>query len=183
MAEWWEAAPLAQGQATDFSSQRKPQADDSWWQSAPLAQEAMPASRSGATRVTIDTGAIGKPPAPPAGQDRGAIDAAARGVATGLTANFYDELRGLVEAGGAKEQDPASLLGLIQGIYKKTAGSDGADDRYNAAVTRERELTKTAEEQHPVASIAGNIAGAVALPVGGALSGPLRRVAWLEARR
>lgn len=162
MANWWDSAPLAEPAKT-------PAAAGNWWDAAPLAQGDANAGfqnpvqvtpgQNAPTRVSMD---MTKAP------DRGVMDAAARGAASGLTANFYDELRGLVEAGGAKEQDPASLLGLIQGIYKKTTGNEGADERYNAAVSRERELTKTAEEQHPVASMAGNVAGAIALPIGAA---------------
>lgn len=165
MAEWWEAAPLAQAPITDFSAQSKPKADANWWEAAPLAQQASPSGsvqrapdQPGQTRVTVT----------PQQPDRGALDAAARGAASGVTANFYDELRGLVEAGGAKEQDPASLLGLIQGIYKRATGAEGAEERYKTATERERALTKTAEERHPIASLAGNVAGAVALPIGAA---------------
>jgi hypothetical protein len=42
--------------------------------------------------------------------DRGVMDATARGVAQGFTANFGDEIRGLVEASGANPDDPASLM-------------------------------------------------------------------------
>lgn len=160
MAEWWESAPLAESRATDFSGQRKPQADDSWWQAAPLAQEAT----SGAKRVVIDTGAIGK--TAQAGNDRGALDAAARGAAQGFTANFSDEMRGLVEASGANPNDPASLSALISGALKYWSGDAEAKKRYEAAATREREANKQADEQHPYASLAGNVAGAVALPIG-----------------
>jgi len=164
MAEWWEAAPLAETRATDFSAQRKPQADDAWWQAAPLAQEAT--STSGAKRVTIDTGAIGK--TQPAGNDRGSLDAAARGAAQGLTANFSDEIRGLVEASGVNPNDPASLSALISGALKYWSGDAEAKKRYEAGAARERDANKQAEDQHPYASLAGNVAGAVALPIGAA---------------
>jgi hypothetical protein len=100
--------------------------------------------------------------------DRGALDAGARGVAQGFTANFSDEIRGLVEASGANPNDPASLGKLISGALKYWGGDAEAKKAYETAVTRERDLNKTAEEQHPVASIAGNVAGAVALPLGAA---------------
>ena len=160
MANWWDSAPLAEPAKT-------PAAAGNWWDSAPLAKDAsagfqnpvqVSQGQSAPTRVSMDMTKA----------DRGTMDAVARGAASGLTANFYDELRGLVEAGGAKEKDPASLFGLIQGIYQKSTGGEGADERYNTAVARERDLTKTAEEQHPVASIAGNVAGAIALPIGAA---------------
>lgn len=98
--------------------------------------------------------------------DRGVIDASARGVAQGLTANFGDEIRGLVEASGANPDDPASLGKLISGALKYWGGDTKAKESYDTAVARERELNKTAAEQHPVASTVGNIAGAVALPLG-----------------
>lgn len=102
--------------------------------------------------------------APPA--DRGAVDAAARGVAQGFTANFGDEIRGLVEASGANPDDPASVYKLISGALKYWSGDPEAKKRYDAAVARERALNKSAEEQHPIASTAGNIGGALILPVG-----------------
>jgi hypothetical protein len=98
--------------------------------------------------------------------DRGALDAAARGAAQGFTANFGDEIRGLVEASGANPDDPASLGKLIHGALKYWSGDAEAKKRYDEAVKRERDLNKTAEEQHPVASTVGNIGGAVVLPVG-----------------
>ncbi|MFA5952923.1 MAG: hypothetical protein WC807_21920, partial [Hyphomicrobium sp.] len=100
--------------------------------------------------------------------DRGAVDAGARGVAQGLTANFSDEIRGLVEASGANPDEPASVYKLISGALKYWGGDAEAKKRYEETTAREREITKAGEEQHPVASIAGNIAGAVALPIGAA---------------
>lgn len=150
---------------TDISAQsRKPAADDAWWQSAPLVEEATrpaptlePGTDGGPRRLVMDMSA--KP-------DRGTVDAAARGVAQGFTANFGDEIRGLVEASGADPNDPASLGRLVSGALKYWMGDPEAKKRYDEAVKRERELNKTAEEQHPVASVAGNIGGAVLLPLG-----------------
>lgn len=102
----------------------------------------------------------------PSQPDRGVVDATARGAAQGLTANFGDEIRGLVEASGANPEDPASVYKLISGALKYWGGDTKAKESYDTAVARERELNKTAEEQHPVASTVGNIAGAVALPLG-----------------
>jgi hypothetical protein len=98
--------------------------------------------------------------------DRGAIDATARGAAQGLSANFSDEIRGLVEASGANPNDPASLSALVSGALKYWSGDKDAKKRYDDAVKRERELNKAAEEQHPIASTVGQIGGAVVLPVG-----------------
>lgn len=105
---------------------------------------------------------ISKPEKP----DRGVIDATARGAAQGLTANFGDEIRGLVEASGANPDDPASVYKLLNGALKYWSGDKDAKKSYDEAVARERELNKTAEEQHPIASTVGQVAGAVALPLG-----------------
>lgn len=159
---------------TDVSAQsRQPAASpagDDWWQSAPLAEETTPAAgQTGLRRVVIDTGKISQQSTAPAGdgtQDRGALDAAARGAAQGLTANFGDEIRGLVEASGANPNDPASLSALLSGALRYWMGDQTAKQRYEEAAAREREANKAAETQHPVASTVGNIAGAIALPLG-----------------
>jgi hypothetical protein len=146
---------------TDVSSQSKPK---NWWENAPLAQEAAPAAQNSEfvdrPRVQISTA--------PEKADRGAVDAAARGVAQGFTANFGDEIRGLVEASGANPDEPASVYKLISGALKYWSGDKDAKKRYDEATTREREINKAGEEQHPVASIAGNIGGALLLPIGAA---------------
>lgn len=158
MANWWDAAPLADAAKTA--------SNPNWWDAAPLASGAGPApvlepgKAGGPKRLVMEMG--DKKP------DRGALNAAGRGAAQGLTANFSDEIRGLVEASGANPDDPASLSKLVSGALKYWSGDAEAKTRYDAAVKRERELNKTAEEQHPAASLAGNVAGAVALPVGAA---------------
>lgn len=159
MANWWDDAPLAEPSKT-------PAAAGNWWNAAPLAKSdsgfANPVQSSqgqtAPTRVTMDM----------TKSDRGVTDAVARGAAQGLTANFYDELRGLVEANGANPKDPASIYNLIGGAMKYWSGQPEASKAYDQAVSRERAETKSAEEQHPIASIAGNVAGAVALPIGAA---------------
>jgi hypothetical protein len=143
-----------------------PAAGANWWEAAPLAQDAAPARipetvqravvPEGVTRITV-----GGP-----SSDRGVADASARGAAQGLTANFGDEIRGLVEASGANPDDPASLSALISGALKYWSGNQSAKQRYDAAVARERELNQQAETQHPAASIAGQIGGALAVPIG-----------------
>ena len=111
----------------------------------------------------------------PTGPDRGAIDATARGAAQGLTANFSDEMRGLVEAAGANPDEPASLSRLLTGALKYWGGDAEAKKRYDEAVKRERDANKQADDQHPVASTVGNLTGALAsalaLPVGAAAQG------------
>ncbi|ACF01577.1 hypothetical protein Rpal_3071 [Rhodopseudomonas palustris TIE-1] len=166
MANWWDAAPLAADIKSASPPATSPGAGANWWDAAPIANEAaapnpqMVKGADGApTRVIMD---MSKKP------DRGVVDAAARGVAQGLTVNFNDELRGLVEAGGADPNDPASLGKLLTGALQYWTGDAEAKKRYDDAVARERTATKLAEEQHPVASIAGNMAGALALPIGAA---------------
>lgn len=163
MAEWWESAPLA-----SQSVQAPPQGGGNWWDAAPLADKSpggvqtIPGQEGRPTRVVMDMGV----PSQPKAADKGAVDAGARGVAQGLTANFSDELRGLVEASGANPNDPASVGGLLSGALKYWSGDRDAKNRYDEAVARERGLNKAAEEQHPIASTIGNVAGAVALPIG-----------------
>lgn len=162
MANWWDAAPLAEALPKASAG---PGAN--WWEAAPLAKEAI-----GSAPPTLEAGKDGGPKRLVMDMsnkpDRGVIDATARGAAQGFTANFGDEIRGLVEASGANPDDPASLGKLVSGALKYWTGGTEAKTKYDEAVKRERGLNKTAEEQHPVASTVGNIAGAVALPVGAA---------------
>lgn len=96
--------------------------------------------------------------------DNGALAAGGRGVAQGVTFGFNDEMIGLGAVAGPGES-------LAQGFYKYLKGDPEAVGRYNAAVNAQRAKTKAAEEQHPVASTVGNVAGALAVPVGGAVRG------------
>lgn len=96
--------------------------------------------------------------------DVGITTAAGRGTAQGLTLGGYDELRGMAEAGGLKPEEPMSLGSLIRGGYNLLTGSGG--EGYKAGSERARAELKTAEEQHPTATTAGQIGGAV----GGALA-------------
>jgi len=95
----------------------------------------------------------------------------ASGAAQGATFNFYDELRGLMEAGGLNPKDPASLSSLFQGAYRYFSGDQTAANKFDQASSRERATATAAAEANPVASIVGNVAGAVAVPVGAALQG------------
>lgn len=153
---WWDADPVADQQA-------EPQAQP---------QTATP-STSGRPRIVIDTNKIGQTEQQPTGggNDRGVLDATARGAAQGLTANFGDEIRGLVEASGANPDDPASVYKLISGALQYFGGDAEAKKRYDEATARERGLNTEAETQHPVASTVGGIGGAMALPLGVAAQG------------
>lgn len=141
MANWWEAAPLAQKET--------PAASANWWDAAPLAQAAKPAEAAKANEPSVSM-----------------TEALGRGAARGVSGNFYEELRGLVEAGGANPRDPASLYKLIGGAIKYWTGDGDAEQRYDQTLKREEALTKKVEAERPYSSIAGNIAGAAALPVG-----------------
>jgi hypothetical protein len=127
-----------------------------WWTSDPPAQA--PAAQP---EKPVQFG-----PERPA---KGKAESFGRGAAQGATANFYDELRGLMEAGGLNPTDPASLSALIQGAYKYWTGDPEAAKRYQTAADRERAANAQAAADNPVTSLAGNVGGAVALPVGVAL--------------
>lgn len=103
--------------------------------------------------------------------DRGVAEAAGRGAAQGATAGFSDELRGLIEAGGANPDEPASVYNLIHGALRYWSGDEEAKKRYDETVKREREANKAAEERHAIASGAGQVAGILAtLPLAGGAS-------------
>lgn len=89
------------------------------------------------------------------------MEAVGRGAVQGLSAGFADELRGLAEAGGAKENEGLGLGHVIYGAYKYLRNNPEAVKLYDAAVKREREADKAASEAHPVAYGASNIAGSV----------------------
>jgi hypothetical protein len=97
-------------------------------------------------------------------------EAAARGAAQGATFNFYDELRGLMEAGGLDPKDPASLSSLVAGAAKYWSGNPEAVEKYNTAAGRERKVDEAYQEQRPYSTLGGNVVGAVALPLGAALN-------------
>lgn len=101
-------------------------------------------------------------------RDVGTAEAAGRGLAQGVSANFYDELRGLHEAGGAKPDEPMSLSSVLRGAIGKISGDQEATKRYDTATQRERDLNAQAEAEHPAANLVGNLAGSMVLPVGGA---------------
>lgn len=152
MAEWWEAAPLAQ---------KAPAAGANWWEAAPLANS----GASGVENGRVNTVTVNKPE-PTVGMS----DAVARGAARGVSGNFYEELRGLVEAGGADPRDPASLGKLLQGAFQYWTGNKEAERRYDTALKREEALTDKTEAERPISSAVGNVAGALALPIGAAAS-------------
>ena len=152
MAGPWEAygGPSAEGPWTAYSP-------------TPTLE---PGKDGGPKRLVMDMGQ--KKP------DRGYVDAAARGVASGLTANFSDEISGLENAA------PSVIPSVVGGVIPARAIAGGArlaanvvtgmDPKavsdYQTGRDETRALNQGAEENYPVTSLAGNIAGAVALPVG-----------------
>lgn len=101
-------------------------------------------------------------------------DAFGRGMMTGATFNFYDELTGLARAGGLEPDDPDvghAIKSLIVGGYRKLTGDSEAERLYDEQVKKTRGQTKQMETEHPVASVAGNVAGSLAVPVGAVAQG------------
>lgn len=113
--------------------------------------------------------------------DKGYVDAAARGVASGLTANFSDEIQGAraaapkIPIGPNSEMEIPDFVGPIParalagaarvGLGYLTGNEQPLAD-YRTARDEMRAGNKAAEENYPLTSLAGNVAGAVALPVG-----------------
>lgn len=101
-----------------------------------------------------------------------ATDAFGRGMMKGATFNFYDELTGLAKAGGLAEGDPDvahAIKSLAVGSYKKLRGDEDAQKNYDEQVARTRASSKQMQAEHPAATMAGEVTGAAALPVGGML--------------
>lgn len=112
--------------------------------------------------------------------DIGRMKAIEVGLKQGATGNFYDELSGLSEAGkvggfNIPNIPVPGLAGLQQSIgagrmlAETLAGAPGdATAAYEAARDQFRGDAKTAQQQYPGTTLAGNIGGAVMLP-GGAM--------------
>lgn len=158
------------GGSTDVSSQAKRPAASDPWAAFPAAEQAAPTEET----LPSSSGLPGGFGPRKGREDRqvGAAEALGRGAAQGVTANFYDELRGLVEAGGVNPNDPASLSALLSGAVKYWTGDPEAARRYETAKKREQAAAEEAQTQRPVLSTVGNVAGAVAVPVGGLMQAP-----------
>jgi muramidase (phage lysozyme) len=115
--------------------------------------------------------------------DFGQGNAALMGASQGITANFGDEIVGARAAAGLPENAARSLaltpfvgpliepaIGAAKLGYEYLTGGDTATKQYEAARDKYRADAKTAEQQYPKTYMAGNIGGAVAMPVGGALN-------------
>lgn len=112
----------------------------------------------------------------------GVGEAIGRGVQQGASFNLSDELAGLKAASGIPEtiRNAASAIPVANLIaptvgaarmgYEALTGGNQATESYNQAVEAERAANKLAQEQRPYSTLAGNVAGAVALPVGGMMN-------------
>lgn len=161
MANWWDAAPLAE-------APKGPAAGANWWEAAPLVQEAVSAK--------------------PAKPDAGMVDATVRGAASGLSSGFIDEMAGARNAASERIPEiiatpvgplPARVIaGGLRTLASKVTGYDPqAEADYQAGRDEMRAGNKAAEENHPVLYTGGQIAGSIAVPVGAGASAatlPLR---------
>lgn len=131
--------------------------------------------------------AEGPPPYEPPEPDRGALSAAWQGAKSGATFNFNDELAGAHAAGPHLPNVPGTLwagpigqtaIGAGRVIYDKlTNRAPEATAAYEHARDEERKAGEIAEAQHPYAHMAGEVAGGLALPIGGGVGAatvPLR---------
>lgn len=107
--------------------------------------------------------------------DVGYNTAAGRAFTKGASFGLRDEGSGLIAAGGGDPNDPnvaSALFNLARGGYRKLTGDPEAQRLYDAEVARQRAQTKQIEQQYPGTSLAGEVLGAVAFPIGGALRAP-----------
>lgn len=109
--------------------------------------------------------------------DMGRGAAFVEGARSGFTANFGDEMAGASAAAATPPElknpmdfPSEAVRGLAQLGYEYLTGGDAAAKRYSARRDEVRGQQKTAEEQYPGTNLAGNVAGALAVPVGGALN-------------
>jgi hypothetical protein len=115
--------------------------------------------------------------------DRGSVDALARGVASGLSSGFIDEMAGVRNAGSDKMPEFVAIPGIgpvparaIIGAYRLLAnGVTGSDPQavtdYESARDDMRAGNKAAQENHPALYTTGQVGGALAIPGGAAAAG------------
>ena len=122
-------------------------------------------------------------------------EALGRGVESGLTAGFGDELKGLYAAGARaeppKKQEPSTLenianlgttrqsalLQTLEGAYNYWTGAPEAEKKYEETKAKEKQAFEEAKKQHPIATMIGEVGGSVPttmlLPGGTAAAGKL----------
>ena len=102
-----------------------------------------------------------------------------RGVESGLTAGFADELKGLYAAGAPHEPSPnqepstlenianlgttreAALLQTLKGAYNYWTGAPEAEKKYEETKAKENQAFEEAKKQHPIATMIGEVGGSV----------------------
>lgn len=111
-------------------------------------------------------------------------EAIGRGVRQGALFNFGDEVSGLKAASGLPETavniashiplPGAAMIAPIVGAarlgYEALTGQNDAAAKYKQAQEAEAAANKLAQEQRPYSYTGGNIAGAMAIPAGGAMN-------------
>lgn len=148
-------------QSQDMSAKAN---NENWWQDAPLAAEDNSAGPM-KELSNISENAL-KP-------DVGRARAAAEGVLSGASANFRDEIYGASAASGLPEwmggfRAPVGAARLAIESYQGQPGE--ATKTYEAARDRIRAVQQQGQEQYPGTTFAGNVVGAMAIPVGGAMN-------------
>ena len=106
-------------------------------------------------------------------------EAFGRGVESGLTAGFGDELKGLYAAGAPHEPSPkqelstlenianlgttreAALLQTIKGAYNYLTGAPEAEKKYEETKAKENQAFEEAKKQHPIATMIGEVGGSI----------------------
>ena len=107
--------------------------------------------------------------------DVGRFTALLRGASSGATFNFADELAGILNSPDYMAGRQGEMAGPLQAIgglaklgYETLTGSPGeATKAYEQARDAARQELKTAKEQYPGTTLAGELAGAVAVPLPG----------------
>ncbi len=167
-------APEGRVQSTDVSAQAKRPAGGLFDDLVPATASSPPATSPPDTGSLPDTG--GRFTDAPGQSFRTAREGqspavAGKGQAFGAHAingamfNFADELMGTIAAGGADLNDPSIIkyaTSLAAGIYKRATGDPDADAAYRAATSAVREALSRQMDQQPVASVGGEITGALA---------------------
>lgn len=156
--------------------------DDSFLSLSSAQQEATVDEIAGTLRREFRKGFASPAQREGPAMDKGTAHALGRGAAQGATFGFYDELRGLNDAGGGSPNEPASLGNILTGAYRRLTGSSD-EAAYHRSRNEARDELTTAREQHPVAAYGGEIAGGLAVPVGSMAGTTTRTAAALAGAR
>lgn len=152
-----------------------------------------PATEGAPARITV------RPPG--AEPTTTATEAFGRGAAGAGSFGIADELAGVAAAGGANLQptpqefadSPATMNPLalhlrtfgniLRGGLNLATGDQDAQQKRDAEIARQRERDKLAAEEHPIASTAGAVTGAVISPINFTPAGPGLGARTLAAAR